>query len=291
MRLARLAAVLEMTPEPATRAAMATVRERALQVAVERVRVELEKLMAARQPSIGWELLRASGLLEIWMPELVRGYGVTQNRWHAWDVWDHNLHTCDAAPAGKPRVRWAAILHDVGKVATRVVRNGEATFYEHERVGAEEADAILARLRFPNEEREAIVRLVREHMFDYRQEWGDAAVRRWLRRVGVENVADLFDLRIADALGNGTRPPLIGGLEALRERIERELEKAQVLHVRDLAVGGGDVMRVLGLPPGPDVGRVLERLLEEVLEDPSLNSRERLLARIKQMGAGTAHDS
>ena len=291
VRLARFAATLEMNPEPATRAAMATATERARQVAVERVRVELEKLMTAPRPSIGWELLRESGLLELWMPELVRGYGVTQNRWHAWDVWDHGLHTCDAAPADKPRVRWAALLHDVGKVATRVVRNGEATFYEHERVGAEQADAILARLRFPNEEREAIVRLVREHMFDYRQEWRDAAVRRWLRRVGVDNVADLFDLRIADAIGNGTRPPLIGGLEALRERIERELEKEQVLHVRDLAVDGGDVMRVMGLSPGPQVGRVLERLLEEVLEDPSVNSRERLLARLGEMRSIATRDS
>ena len=291
VRLARFAATLEMSPEPATRAAMATAKERATRVAVERVRVELEKLMGAPRPSIGWELLRESGLLELWMPELTRGYGVTQNRWHAWDVWDHNLHTCDAAPADKPRVRWAALLHDVGKVATRVVRDGEATFYEHERVGAEEADAILARLRFPNEEREAIVRLVREHMFDYRQEWGDAAVRRWLRRVGVDNVADLFDLRIADAIGNGTRPPLIGGLEALRERIERELEKEQVLHVRDLAVDGRDVMRLLDLPPGPAIGRVLERLLEEVIEDPAVNVRERLLARLEEMRSTRTPDS
>ena len=283
VRLARLAATLEMEPDPATRAAMGTARERAKQVAVERVRVELEKLMAAPRPSIGWELLRESGLLELWMPELTRGYGVTQNRWHAWDVWDHNLRTCDAAPADKPRVRWAALLHDIGKVETRVVRDGEATFYEHERVGAVEADALLARLRFPNEEREAVVRLVREHMFDYRQEWGDAAVRRWLRRVGVENVADLFDLRIADVIGNGTRPPLVGGLEALRLRIERELEKQQTLHVRDLTVDGRDVMAILGVAPGPEVGRVLERLLEAVIEDPRENDRARLLARLEAM--------
>ncbi len=283
VRLARFAAVLEMEPEEKTRAAMATARERAKQVAIERVRVELEKLMTARKPSIGWELLRESGLLELWMPELTRGWGVTQNRFHAWDVWDHNLRTCDAAPADKPRVRWAALLHDIGKVATRVVRDGEPTFYEHERVGADEADALLERLRFPNEERVAIVHLVREHMFDYRREWGDAAVRRWLRKVGVENVADLFDLRIADAIGNGTRPPLVGGLEALRVRIERELEKEQSLHVRDLAVDGRDVMRVLDVPPGAEVGSVLEALLEEVLEDPALNQRDRLLARLEAL--------
>ncbi len=283
VRLARLAAALEMTPEPATRAAMGGVRERAKRVAVERVRVELEKLMAAPRPSVGWNLLREAGLLELWMPELTRGYGVTQNRYHAWDVWDHGLHTCDAAPPEKPWVRWAALLHDIGKVDTRVVRNGEPTFYGHERVGAEQAAALLERLRFPNDARDRIVHLVREHMFDYRTEWSDAAVRRWLRRVGVENVADLFDLRIADAIGNGLRPPMVAGLEALRERVERELAAEQALRVADLAVGGEDAMRVLGIPPGPAVGRTLEALLDEVIEDPARNTRDALLARLAAM--------
>jgi len=285
VRLARLAATLEMEPEPATLAAMAGARERAARVAVERVRVELEKLMQAPRPSVGWNLLRDSGLLELWMPELTRGYGVTQNRYHAWDVWDHGLHTCDAAPADKPVVRWAALLHDIGKVDTRVVRGGEPTFYGHERVGAEQAHALLERLRFSNDVRDAIVHLVREHMFDYRQEWSDAAVRRWLRRVGVENVADLFDLRIADAIGNGLRPPLIGGLEALRERVERQLEQAQALRAADLAVDGRDVMRVLRIAAGPEVGRTLDALLDEALEDPARNTRERLLGRLEEIRA------
>src|SRR5262249_46710832 len=116
VRLARFAAVLEMETEAATRAAMATARDRARRVAGEGVGVEVEKMMQAARPSIGWELLRQSGLLELWMPELVRGYGVLQNRFHAWDVWDHSLKTCDAAPADKPAVRWAALLHDIGKV-------------------------------------------------------------------------------------------------------------------------------------------------------------------------------
>jgi len=285
VRLARFTATLAMEPEEETRAAMASARERASWVAVERVRVEFEKLMTAAEPSRGWNLLRASGLLDLWLPELTRGYGVTQNRHHAWDVWDHSLHTCDAAPADKPVVRWAALLHDIGKVDTRVVRDGEATFYNHDRVGAEQADALLARLRFPNEMREAIVHLVREHMFDYRQQWSDAAVRRWLRRVGVEHVADLFDLRIADAIGNGLRPPLVGSIALLRERVEAALAAEQAFHVRDLAVNGADVMETLAIGPGPEVGKVLERLLEEVLVDPSLNRRETLLERVRAMGS------
>jgi tRNA nucleotidyltransferase (CCA-adding enzyme) len=280
VRLARLAATLEMEVEPATRAAMGSARERASQVAVERVRAELERLLEAPRPSVGWELLRAGELLDLWMPELTRCYGVTQNRFHAWDVWDHSLYTCDAAPAAKPVVRWAALLHDIGKVDTRVLRGGDYTFYQHQVVGADLADRLLGRLRFPNEARRAVVHLVREHMFDYRAEWGDGALRRWLRRVGVQNVADLFDLRIADRIGNGLKPGFPGQIELMRERLESLMREDQALSVRDLALDGRDVMRALGIGPGPRVREALEALLEDVLDDPTCNTRERLLARL-----------
>lgn len=282
LRAARFAATLELEVEPATRAALGAAVGRARLLAVERVRDELGKLLLAPRPSVGLELLREAGLLELWMPELTRGYGVVQNRWHAFDVYDHALHACDAAPASKPQVRWAALLHDLGKPATRVERDGEGTFYGHERVGAELADQLLARLRFPIADRERIVHLIREHMFDYRPEWSDAAVRRWLRRVGPGAVADLFDLRIADALGKGPDSGFPGGLDAFRTRVERELAARPALGIRDLAVDGGDVMRVLGIGPGPDVGRALDALLELVLERPESNTRERLLARLAE---------
>lgn len=290
VRVARFAATLGMEVEPATRAALGSAGERAGKVAPERVREELMRMMEAERPSGGWELLREAGLLERWLPELARTWAVPQNRYHAYDVWGHSLATCDAAPRDKPRVRWAALLHDIGKVDTRVVRGGDATFYDHPNVGARLADQALLRLRFPTAEREAIVHLVREHMFDYRADWSDAAVRRWLRRVGEDAVADLFDLRIADVIGNGTRVGLAGGLERLRERIERVQADDSALHVRDLAVRGEDAMRVLAIPPGPEVGRALERLLEEVLDDPARNDRDTLLARLERMRAERAAD-
>ena len=159
-------------------------------------------------------------------------------------------------------------------------RSGEGTFYGHAELGARLADSLLARLRFATATRMRVVHLIREHMFDYRPQWSDAALRRFVRRVGAEHIADLFDLRIADALGNGTRGPDVGKLKAMARRIDRVVEAGTALSVRDLAVDGRHVMLELGLPPGPEVGRVLEDLLEQVLEDPSLNTRERLLGKL-----------
>jgi putative nucleotidyltransferase with HDIG domain len=239
--------------------------------------------MQAPRPSIGLEVLREAGLLALWLPELQRCWGVVQNRFHAYDVYEHSLYTTDAAPPGKPRVRWAALLHDIGKPDTRAEKDGEGTFYNHQVVGAEMAERVLTRLRFSAAERDAIVHLVREHMFDYQPAWSDATLRRWLRRVGVDAVADLFDLRIADYLGNGLRAGFPGYLEEMRRRIDGLLAEAAALHVSDLAVDGNDAMRVLGIGPGPRVGEALEKLLEEVIEHPENNRRETLLERLDAM--------
>jgi len=281
LRVARLAAVLEMDIEPATRRALGGVLDRATGLAVERVREELEKLMAAPRPSVGLEVLREAGLLGLWLPELAACRGVPQNRFHAYDVYFHSIYSCDAALPDKPEVRWAALLHDIGKPGTRVERRGEGTFHGHEALGARLADARLEALRFPTAVRARIVHLIREHMFDYRPEWSDAAVRRFVRRVGVEAIADLFDLRMADALGNGTRGPDPRRLARFARRVEGVLAESDALSVQALAVDGRDVMRVLGLAPGPRVGEVLEQLLEEVLDEPALNTRERLLSRLE----------
>ena len=139
----------------------------------------------------------------------------------------------------------------------------------------------MNRLRFGRDITARVVHLVRHHMFDYRPEWSDAAVRRFMRGVGVEHLADLFDLRISDNVGNGTKTGFPHYLGELSGRVERILEAEEAITVRDLEVDGEDVMREMRIPPGPKVGEVLERLLEEVLEEPSLNIRERLLTRLK----------
>lgn len=281
LRAARFACVLEFELDPATRRALSLpeVHGRFRSLAKERIQVELTKMLAAPRPSIGFEILRESGLLRLILPELDAAYGSPQNEYHRYDVYAHTLAAVDAAPAEKPVVRLAALFHDLGKPQTREVRGVRVTFYGHQDVGAAMAHGALTRLRFSAEVRERVAHLVAQHMFDYHPGWSDAAIRRFIRRVGPDAVADLFDLRIADVVGKG-----MGGypvlLEDLRDRIQAVLSRGEALSVRDLAVDGQDVMRVGALAPGPAVGRVLERLLERVLTDPALNERERLLTLI-----------
>jgi len=288
LRVARLSAVLEMGPEPATRAALGSALDRARLVAVERVHDELEKLMRAPRPSVGVELLREAGLLELWMPELARTWAVPRTATtHTTSTFTASTHATRRRPTSRGCAGRRSSTTSASPI--RGGARGDGTFYNHQFVGAELADRLLERMRFPADERAAIVHLVREHMFDYRGGWSDAGLRRWLRRVGEEAVADLFDLRIADMLGNGLKQGFPVYLEEMRRRIERILAESRALKVTDLAVGGHDVMRVLGIPPGPHVRETLEALLEEVLDDPARNTRERLLMRLEERrGAGEA---
>lgn len=283
VRAARFTATLEFDLEPATEAALGEAKDKVARVAPERIRDELMKMLGAPRPSRGFEALRRAGLLPIVLPELAATIAVPQNRYHAYDVYFHTLYTVDAAPADKPIVRLAALFHDLGKPATRAERgNGEATFYNHQFEGAKITIAALARLRFSRETTDLVAHLVEHHMFDYRPEWSDAAVRRFVQKVRPENIADLFDLRIADNIGNGTKTGFPHYLAELQGRIEAILVARQALSLRDLRIGGEDVMRVLGIPPGPRVGEVLEQLLEEVVEDPERNDRAWLLQRVRE---------
>jgi putative nucleotidyltransferase with HDIG domain len=221
-----------------------------------------------------------TGLLEAILPELAAQRGIPQDKVPGEDLWDHTLRTVDAAPADRPVVRLAALLHDVGKPATAA----GGRFIGHDRVGAETSDAILRRLRFPRETRERVVHLVRHHMFSYDPGWSDAAVRRFVRKVGPEALDDLWALRAADDVGSG-RPPGEGGLDELRRRVAEQLATGAVLGRSDLAIDGHDLQRELGLRPGPEIGRILGVLLDRVVADPRLNERERLLEVARRVAA------
>jgi tRNA nucleotidyltransferase (CCA-adding enzyme) len=285
MRAVRFAAQHGFVLDPPTEAAIPLAIDVFRKVSAERVRDELIKILSSREPSIGLELLRTTGLLAEIVPELLEGVGFHQNRWHAHDVWHHTLAAVDAtllaSAEGPPWiVRMAALLHDVAKPRTAAPRDDaptENTFYRHELVGADMADAILRRLKLSTREREHVVNLVRNHMFWYSPEWSDGTVRRFISRVGGEGALnDLFALRAGDvrARGRGEEPGT--EIAELQRRVSTELAGAAALKIGDLAVGGGDVMRLLGCKPGPLVGEVLRRMLERVLDDAALNTRERL---------------
>src|SRR5579862_2180653 len=198
--------------------------------------------MKARTPSRAFEVMRRTGILEITCPELLLGVGMEQNRWHAYDVWKHGVSCMDAAPAD-PVLRVAALLHDVGKPATRQWsdKTKDYTFYDHDRVGAEIAGPIAERLRFSNDERARIVTLVKNHLFHYSAEWTDAAVRRWIRRVGPDRVEDLYALNDADVRAKGRDfDDDLRALADLKAHVARVLAAGAALSTRDLAVNGND---------------------------------------------------
>ncbi|HEY3353572.1 MAG TPA: HD domain-containing protein [Polyangia bacterium] len=287
LRAVRFATTLEMRLDEATKAAVPAALDTVRKVSAERVREELNKLLVGPRPSVGLELMRETGLMGVVIPELLEGYGQPQNRFHRHDVWYHTLMTVDATPPVL-LLRWAALLHDVGKPRTAQEREdapGEHSFFRHEHVGAELADAILRRLKLPNADRELIVHLVAQHMYYYTGDWSPQAVRRFLRRVGPEHVDDLLALRAADIRGFGRDEDPDREIAPLRARIEEALREDAALKVSDLAIGGADVMQALGVEPGPVIGKVLNRLLERVIDDPSLNTRERLLALVPEVAA------
>jgi tRNA nucleotidyltransferase (CCA-adding enzyme) len=279
MRAVRFAATLGLALDAATEAAIPGALPSLARVSGERVRDELMKLLGAPKPSVGLAIMERTGILRTVMPELAEAVGVVQNRFHKHDVWQHTLASVDATPGGA-LVRLGTLLHDVGKPRTAAPREdapGENSFYRHDVVGAEMADAILRRLKLSNAERERVVALVLHHMFWYSPDWSDGTVRRFIRRVGPELLPDLFALRAGDVVGRGHGEDPERELGELRRRVDQVLSEDQALSIADLAVDGQDVMRALGVGPGRAVGDALRMLLDKVIEDPSLNERETLL--------------
>jgi tRNA nucleotidyltransferase (CCA-adding enzyme) len=272
VRAVRLAATLDFEIEPATLAAIRSKADLVHHLSGERIAMEMREILAAERPSIGLRLMADTGLLAAISPDLAAQRGVPQNKMEGEDLWDHTLRAVDGAVREPARIRLAALLHDIGKPLTMA----DGRFLGHETVGAGLADALLERWRWPAGERQRIVTLVRQHMFGYQPSWSDAAVRRFIAKIGPENLEDLFLLREADHIGSG-RERDAGGLDELRARVAAELAAGVALDLQGLAVDGSDLMSELGIAPGPDLGRLLDWLLERVIADPSINTRDGLL--------------
>jgi putative nucleotidyltransferase with HDIG domain len=204
---------------------------------------------------------------------------------HRFDVLDHSLLACDCA-AGEgygQEVRMAALLHDIGKPLTARRGEGVWTFYRHEEESAHLAEGVLRRFRYPNAFTAAVTHLVREHMFHYEANWTDAAVRRFLIRVGEESLSALWQLRRADAFAASGAPPPPDFLLPLQERVEKARESGRALSLKDLAVSGTDLLAA-GFVPGRRLGAALRELLDAVVEDPALNTRDKLLEIAGKLG-------
>jgi putative nucleotidyltransferase with HDIG domain len=276
LRAVRFAAELGFEIERATRAALDRAADDIRYVSMERIRDELRRTVEAENAPSGLRLLHDSGLLGRIIPELAEQVGLAQGKPIGGDLWDHTVATVGAAAVlarADAVLRWAALLHDVGKPATAA--NGH--FHGHHTVGARLAAEILDRLIFPRAEAALVARLVRWHMTVYEPRWTDAAVRRFIRKVGPDLLPRLWLLREADNLGSGVDRDA-GHLDELRARVEEQLKQSVPLEIRDLAVDGRDLLAELGVPPGPLVGRLLGRLLDSVVSDPGRNRRDVLLA-------------
>ncbi len=279
----RFSTVLEFTFDTATRQAAKSLGYTISNISVERIRDELNKMLSANRPSIGLVAMKEDGFLKYILPELTMGFDIAQKGIHKFDVCMHNIYSCDGAPKENLIVRWAALLHDVGKPESLSIDdNGLPTFYHHERISASLADTILQRLKFPNNERNRINHLITHHMFHYTPEWTDAAIRRFISKVGIDYLDDLFLLRFADSYGASGKPSNDRLLLEFIERINTILEEESALSIRDLAITGKDLISS-GIPQGPFIGHILKELLETVLDDPSNNTKERLIIISKRL--------
>ena len=273
LRAVRFASTLRLSMEPATEAAAVRLAPLAEMLSGERVRDELLRLLGGEPPSAGFAMLERMGLMAVVLPELAALRGVEQGKVLGGDALDHSLRTADALPADDLVLRWAGLLHDVGKAPTAAGGH----FIGHESVGADLVESRMRDLAFPRAEIDRVTHLVRHHLIQYTADWSDAAVRRFLRRVGDgQPLTDLLALRRADTAASSGAGVGDRAADELERRIAA-LRANAVLTVRGLAIDGNDLLREMGMKPGPEVGRVLDALLQAVLDDPALNQRDTLL--------------
>lgn len=285
MRAIRFAAQLGFQVEEKT---LKSVQENAKllgNISIERIHDEFFKILGTEHYYDGVMMLRSCGLLEEFLPEIEKCFGVVQEgprHDRVYDIGEHSMLALKFCPSTDPLVRFACFIHDIGKPDTyRVATDGNVTFYHHEVVGAKIAEQICHRLKLSNKQIEKVITLVRWHLFTVDENQTDAAIRRFIKHVGSENIDDMMALREADRLGGGTQNPTSWRLEKYKDRI-KELSK-DVFSIKDLAINGQDIMKTLDIPPSRKIGEILEKLFAEVEEDRSRNTKEYLLERVSQL--------
>ncbi|OGF69452.1 hypothetical protein A3H65_03795 [Candidatus Giovannonibacteria bacterium RIFCSPLOWO2_02_FULL_45_14] len=284
MRAVRFSAELGFEIESRTKEALHKNAGLLKFVSKERIRDEFQKLIMAEGAVSGIEILRESGLLKEFMPELLEGYGVGQNLHHIYTVWEHNLKSLECAIKEKwlLDVRVAALLHDVGKPRAKRGDGKFSTFYGHDIIGAKIADQILSRLRFPKEFIEKVSKLIRYHLFYYNvDEVTESSVRRLIAKVSIGDMEDLIRVRICDRIGSGVpkaEPYKLRHFRFMVEKLQRD-----PISVGMLKATGDEVMKICKIEPGPRVGQILLILLDEVLDDPKKNTKKYLEDKISRL--------
>ena len=282
MRAIRLACQLNFSIEGKTERAIMKMAGGIKFISGERIRDELIKILSSEKAYEGIMMLHEFKLLQYIIPELERGVGVEQSRHHVYSVFKHSVLSLKHTPNKKWQVRLASLLHDIAKPQTKKTDKGYATFYNHDLVGAKVAVKILGRLKFSKADMEKIANLVRNHMFYYNVgEVTESSVRRLIRKVGEDNLADLIDLRVADRLGSGVpkaKPYKLRHLEYMMEKVRHD-----AVSVKMLKINGDDLMKILSIEPGPKIGAILDVLLSEVIDDQSLNGKKYLEKRSSEL--------
>lgn len=288
MRAIRFSCELNFALEEKTLGAIKKISPLLRFIAKERIRDEFLKIIQTPQASQGVLLLEETELLKQFIPELEKSIGVTQNKHHIYTVWEHLWRSLDYASQKNYslEVRLASFFHDIGKPITKEGEGKEATFYNHEIVGAKIVRQILGRLRFSKNQTEKIIRLVRYHGFVYDPEiTTDAAIRRLLIKVGKDNIPELAQVREADRIGSGCPKAVPFRLRHFLfkiEKINKQLEGKEP-SLKMLKINGDDIMKISNIKPGPKIGMLLNILLEEVLDEPEKNEKEYLEKRAKEL--------
>ena len=285
MRAIRFAAQLEFEIDEKTLESIKKNAHLIGEIAHERVWDELFKILSSMNPYIGIVKLREAGILQIILPELERCFGIIQKgpkHDRIYEIGQHCLLSLKHCPSTDPSVRFATLLHDVGKPNTMGTQeDGNITFYNHDTVGGRIVLKIGKRFNLSKKQTDKLYRLVRWHMFTLDENQTDSAIRRFIKNVGLENIDDMLAVRVGDRIGGGTQNPTSWRMEKFKERIEQVLKKP--FSISDLKINGKDVMNTLNIKPGPKVGEILQKLFEEVLENSSLNNKEYLLKRINKV--------
>lgn len=291
MRAVRFVCQLGFELEGKTADAILQNAEAIKHIAWERIRDEFEKIILSERAAQGVQLLFDLGLLPYIAPELTEGIDIEQNLHHIYTVWEHNLRAL-AYAAEKDyslEVRLASLLHDIGKPRAKKGEGKYATFHNHEVLSARMAKEFLERLRFSRRVIEDVTHLVRRHQFYYNTgEISEAGVRRFIKRVGMEYVDALLQVREADRIGSGVPkafPYKLRHLQFMIDKVRRDPISPKMLQVN-----GEDIMKVAELSPSPKVGMIQNILLDEILEDPSLNTKEYLEQRIKELSSSSVED-